>query len=233
MTAVASYTDALALRLFKAITNYRYEEIEELVEVGQEEDDSFLSNATDIEGNTFLHLVLLLIDQHHWKDSINIPSVDNSAPSIRKVNQSTCPQELNLITSCLQIVRDLKINCPGEESNPFLPLIAVAIFLIDNGCDWMAKNKTGDTAAHPGYSISATDYQNIRKIFKHEGHRYFMMNQLKLMSNSQLQGTVITNTSDLISFSLNQHGRTLRTNLAGKLKVYTIKSSIDDYLFLF
>ena len=93
-----------------------------------------------------------------------------------------------------------------------LPLVAVALFLIENGCDWMAKNNQRRTAfdEFPKWS------QNyLKEIFQREGHRYFMMSQFKFMSNSQLEGTVLTNMSDLISFSFNQNGRTLRSNLAG------------------
>ena len=97
-----------------------------------------------------------------------------------------------------------------------VPLVAVALFLIENGCDLMAKNKRGLTAAD---EFPNNWNQKITQIFHLEGHRYFMMSQFKFMGSLQLENTVVINTSDLSSFSFNQTaGHTLRSNLAGKLK---------------
>jgi len=46
----------------------------------------------------------------------------------------------------LQIFQDLKQRYP-EEFSRYLSLIAIACFLIDKGCDWLATNKENRTAA--------------------------------------------------------------------------------------
>lgn len=71
--------DTFAWNLFFAIKKLDYKEIEKLVKDGR---DKGLLNVKDEKGNTFIHLIVLLIGQSRNTD---IPDIDDSAPLIHNV----------------------------------------------------------------------------------------------------------------------------------------------------
>lgn len=73
----------MAFQLLSAIKKFRFAEIEQLVSQGQDTD---LLTVTDKNGNTFLHLVTLLMDFHflyyaEWFDAID----SSSSPQLFQV----------------------------------------------------------------------------------------------------------------------------------------------------
>ena len=70
--------NGLALRLFIAIKKWDFKNIEELVDRGR---DKGLLKVRDKAGNTFIHLVALILGSPRSKDKIP----DTSAPLIQRV----------------------------------------------------------------------------------------------------------------------------------------------------
>ena len=71
----------LALDLFDAILSIHYKPIEQLVKKGREKG---LLKTNDSKGNTFIHLVALLIERFSFLNE-DIPDIDDSAPLIQDV----------------------------------------------------------------------------------------------------------------------------------------------------
>lgn len=97
----------------------------------------------------------------------------------------------------------MKRKYPEEESEQLLPFVAIALFLINNGCDWDKKNKSERTAANRIPSCGRTN--SVTEILRSEGHRYYLMNKLKSMPLSQKKTTTlepVDENSDLQSRAL-------------------------------
>ena len=93
----------------------------------------------------------------------------------------------------LQIWHKLKQKYPQEDSR-FLPLVAIACFLIDKGCDWLATNKENRTAAvEITYLMESTA---IADIFKRECLRHHLMALARNASNDQLKQLAAGNWMD-------------------------------------
>ena len=84
----------------------------------------------------------------------------------------------------LQIFLVLKEKYPQEDSRS-LSLVAVACFLIDKGCDWLATNRENRTAADQlQFWWRSTGDADI---FKRECLRHHLMARPRYASNDQLQ----------------------------------------------
>ena len=98
----------------------------------------------------------------------------------------------------LQIFNDLKEKYPDEDSR-CLSLVAIACFLIDKGCDWLATNKENRTAADEvQFCMRSID---VVEIFRRECFRYHSIAKLKYASNDQLDQL-----ADNASHCMDQHG---------------------------
>ena len=97
----------------------------------------------------------------------------------------------------MQIFDDLKKNDPQEDSQ-CLSLVAVACFLIDKGCDWLATNKKNRTAAEALRVWMRST--RVAGIFCRECLRHHLMALARNASNDQLKQLAAGNWMD-------QHGR--------------------------
>ena len=79
-------TDKLAMRLFRAVVFGRINEVEELI---VSENGDLVLNAVDKDGNTFLHLVALLLDCSWGFD------FDKLAPSIDEESEQEVFKTMN------------------------------------------------------------------------------------------------------------------------------------------
>ena len=78
----------------------------------------------------------------------------------------------------------MKENYPLEDSR-YLPLVAIACFLIDKGCDWLATSKKNRTAAvEVDYWLG---FPRVANIFKTECLRHYLTDLVKNGSIDQLQ----------------------------------------------
>ena len=75
----------------------------------------------------------------------------------------------------LQIFNDLKEKYSKQDLS-YLPLVAVACFLINKGCDWTAKNKKGRTAAD---KLPWLPWKAFDCFFKEECDNYHMFYVMK------------------------------------------------------
>ena len=97
-STIVSEVDALALRLYLAIRECQYREIEQIVDAGREKG---LLSVTDMDGNTFLLLVVDLIQRMAMRELVDIPSVDSSSHFIRKVYSYIVAYKIfHLIITC-------------------------------------------------------------------------------------------------------------------------------------
>ena len=78
---ISDDVNKLALDLYRAIVSIHYKRIEQLVRKGREKE---LLKIKDSKGNTFIHLVALLIERFSFLNE-DIPDIDDSAPLIQDV----------------------------------------------------------------------------------------------------------------------------------------------------
>ena len=104
--------------------------------------------------------------------------------------------------------------------NNLLPLVAIALFLIDNGCNWTAINNSDSTAAEEIWPYLSG--AKIRNIFQLEGHRHYAAHQIMAMPSTQLPTNIISVGNKNYAL-LQQSGRTMRTNIQCKNSLYKSK----------
>ena len=68
--------------------------------------------------------------------------------------------------------------------------MAIVLFFVDNGCDWRAKNKDGETAIDLMEDFDID--QDLVEMFKLEGYRYSMMSKLRFTPSSELKDVVVS-----------------------------------------
>ena len=78
---------------------------------------------------------------------------------------------------------------PNQFRSFDLFLVAIVLFFVDNGCDWRAKNKDGETAIDV---INIFRLKDLVEMFKLEGYRYSMMSKLRFTPSSELKDAVVS-----------------------------------------
>jgi hypothetical protein len=84
----------------------------------------------------------------------------------------------------------LKRQYPDKESS-YLSLVAIALFLIDNGCDSTATNERGRSAADELHSTK----ESVAVIFKVECKRHHMMADIYNTPNAQVKNLFVLDSS--------------------------------------
>jgi len=62
----------------------------------------------------------------------------------------------------------------SDKDSRFLPLVAIACFLIDKGCDWLSENEFKRSAVDALENCYRLLRDNTVAVFKNEGHRHFL-----------------------------------------------------------
>ena len=93
---MVSDVHVLALRLYGAIVNCRYQEIEDLVDAGRDQE---LLSLTDSKGNTFLHLCCVLCVRRHRTEFFCLKI--GNPPSSPKIHHVSALKRWNINISYL------------------------------------------------------------------------------------------------------------------------------------
>ena len=120
----------------------------------------------------------------------------------------------------LQIWLKLKVKYRQEDSR-FLLLVAVACFLIDNGCNWLAENKSKRSAVDTLHN--SLYFQKF--IFKNEGHRHFLT--AKVNSEQQVNSISVWVGNDL--HGLDERGRSCSFK-GGSQNHLQILATVDELI---
>ena len=96
----------------------------------------------------------------------------------------------------------MKREYPKEEDSRDLSLVAVACFLIDEGCDWTAIDKRGCTATD-----KLPTWKHIADIFKVECKRHHMMAAIRNTPNAQIKDVNMWDGSTLHDLDLDGRPR--------------------------
>ena len=123
----------------------------------------------------------------------------------------------------LQIWLKLKVKYLQEDSR-YLPLVGIACFLIDNGCDWLAENKFKRSAVDTLENYWGLR-DNIVVILKNEGHRHFLA--AKVHSESEVNSINVWVGNDL--HGLDERGRSC-TFKGGSQNHLQIPVTVDELI---
>ena len=127
----------------------------------------------------------------------------------------------------LQIWLKLKVKYRQEDSR-FLLLVAVACFLIDNGCNWLAENKLKRSAVYAlqyCYWVRMGSENTTFLIFKNEGHQHFLA--AKVHSAPEVNSISVWVGNDL--HSLDERGRSCSFK-GGSQNHLQILATVDELI---
>jgi hypothetical protein len=124
----------------------------------------------------------------------------------------------------------LKRKYPKEGLHG-LSLVAVACFLIDEGCDWTAIDKRGCTAAAVR-TAGLRIWEHIADIFKVECKRHHMMAAIKFTPNAQIKDVNMWDGSTLHDLDLDGHPRIqLQDLLEGNQIHLDVQTGVYELIF--
>ena len=90
--------------------------------------------------------------------------------------------------------------------------MVIALFLVENGCNWMKTNKKNRTPAAE-ISLLSTSIP-VWEILKREGHRYYLKSILNSIESTQLENISLWVGSEC--YGLDQECQTLCESFIGK-----------------